>query len=35
MLNVAFNKDVAPGKNSKINKRRGMFIPDSRVLMHS
>ena len=25
------NKAVAPGKKSKINKRRGTFIPDSRV----
>ena len=26
------NKAVAPGKSQKINKRRAMFIPDSRVI---
>ena len=32
IINVAtFNKDVAPGKNPKINKRTPMFIPESRV----
>ena len=25
------NKAIAPGKKSKNNKRRAMFIPDSRV----
>ena len=25
------NETVAPGKNQKTNKHRGMFIPDSRV----
>ena len=26
------NKAVAPGKSQEINKRRGTFIPDSRVI---
>ena len=29
-----FNKDVAPGKNPKINKGIPMFIPESRVLSY-
>ena len=27
-----FNKDIAPGKNPKVNKHGPMFIPESRVV---
>ena len=33
-LNVAhFNKDVAPERTSKVNKRTPTFIPDPRVVI--
>ena len=31
IIYVLSNKAVGPGKKSKINKRRAIFIPDSKV----